>query len=542
MTLSMYLLLLAIALGLERSSTGSPPVQTGSDPIGMNILSFELLKLIAFSDPSYLPHHDLQSGSGAVRPGTTHFMGLIPVSSLPAGMPTSPNLRKPNLKTSVAKTMMESLRSNDGDFHLKNKGITLLASSVDTDAQGSYSVTVLKDGGPDGDGILDGGHTYATIQAALAAGANLDNQHVFVWIRVNVPNVLKASIAEALNNTANVSAASLANRRDEFGWLKEILGPEISGEIAWQQYETGKRAKVEELIAQLYAVNHHFRESSRDAYSTRGKTFTAFRRAPENFVDHSSAALDTLRLYEYIQLCFADRVLDLLGDRAIERKASMFSPIYDESLQPRQFRCSRSVSLALLGGLQAFLASDQAQSVFRLDRPIADIVTAYNSAWPELATFMKQHWDSDEVGGDPGAFGKRLEVWSGILRTMKSIAAATTSTQTARSSSFSSYNVFEELRLSPEELKSFWMDELEEAKRSLEEIRATIQDQRDELSQQSLHDLLTSAGLKSQRIEAITEAMGSLVSPRFGLCRSCNQRIELSRLYEPVYALTCVNC
>ena len=44
-------------------------------------------------------------------------------------------------------------------FHLKNKGITLVASQVIKNAEGSYTLVF-----EEGDGILDGGHTFELIR------------------------------------------------------------------------------------------------------------------------------------------------------------------------------------------------------------------------------------------------------------------------------------------------------------------------------------------------------------------------------------------
>lgn len=507
----------------------------------MTSLVFTLPHLIAFEDPTYKPTHNLYSGSADVAPGTTHFMGIVPVMSFPSDVPTSPNLRKQNLNTAVAKQMRESLLANDGDFHLKNKGITLLASSVRKNPEGGYEVTMDPHSGQDGDGILDGGHTYATIQRAISATADLQRQYVFVWIRVNVRDALKASIAEALNNTAAVSTASLANRRDEFGWLKSLLGPERSDRIAWQQNESGKSAKVEELIAQLYAGNMNFKDMSRDAYGSRAKTLSAFRRDPDAFTSHSASVLTILGFFEFVQFSFADRVQALLGDRAIEKKASLYAPIYDSTLEPQKTRVSRSVALVLLGGLEALLVPAK-EDAYTLDRSLQDIVDLYNANWPVIAGTLEKSWNATEVGGDPGAFGKREETWLAVRRVIAEAADATPPQHLLQGPA-PTYDPFKALGLSSDELTGFWSEDLEEARNDLEAMRAELADSTAvELTQSQVQERLALADNRKQRVIRIEDALSSISRDGFGFCRSCRQKVEIERLFVAWYALSCSRC
>ena len=77
----------------------------------------------------------------------THFM-LVPANSLPAEIPLDPNPREQNVNRPVYRTVQRSLRQDDegvpGTFHLKHRGITLIASHVKKIAKG----------GPGGSGPL----------------------------------------------------------------------------------------------------------------------------------------------------------------------------------------------------------------------------------------------------------------------------------------------------------------------------------------------------------------------------------------------------
>src|SRR5260370_42331340 len=84
-----------------------------------------------------------------------HFM-FVPAADVPKELPMDPNARVPNIRRSVYKEVRESLQKPDGQFHLKHKGITLVAHSVEKKDNSEYEVHFEK-----GHGILDGGHTYS---------------------------------------------------------------------------------------------------------------------------------------------------------------------------------------------------------------------------------------------------------------------------------------------------------------------------------------------------------------------------------------------
>ena len=90
--------------------------------------------------------------------GLERHLFVAPVQSLPKDLPLDPNARRPNTNRRVYKRVEDSLLNKGtepGTFHLKNKGITIIAESVVQKANDEYVVNI----GP-GHGIVDGGHTY----------------------------------------------------------------------------------------------------------------------------------------------------------------------------------------------------------------------------------------------------------------------------------------------------------------------------------------------------------------------------------------------
>lgn len=117
--------------------------------------------------------------------GTERHMMFVPVRRIPKGLSLGPNARTPNLNRRVYKDVDRSLRDIDtiaGSFHLKHKGITLIAESVEKTGKEEYTV-FFED--KKNHGIVDGGHTYELITSANQAELPKD-QYVKFEILVGV--------------------------------------------------------------------------------------------------------------------------------------------------------------------------------------------------------------------------------------------------------------------------------------------------------------------------------------------------------------------
>src|SRR5690242_5102084 len=75
-----------------------------------------------FPDPNFRKSH-----------GAERHVFIVPVKGLPSGLPLDPNARRPNVRKRVYQEVKKSLLEEEGvagTFHLKNKGITIVAESV----------------------------------------------------------------------------------------------------------------------------------------------------------------------------------------------------------------------------------------------------------------------------------------------------------------------------------------------------------------------------------------------------------------------------
>src|SRR5688572_27293811 len=91
----------------------------------------------------------------------------VSVSDLPDNIPLDPDPRAPKSTGEVPKRIKSSLLSNDGKFHLKNRGITISVKHCELDNKRNVLTLTIPDGEEQW-GILDGAHTYRCINEGVA--------------------------------------------------------------------------------------------------------------------------------------------------------------------------------------------------------------------------------------------------------------------------------------------------------------------------------------------------------------------------------------
>lgn len=239
---------------------------------------------------------------------------LVNVNDLPDNLPADPDPRRPKSSGVVPKRIIESLLSNDGKFHLLNRGITISAVRYDFDnSKASLTLEI-----PDEDpryGILDGGHTYWAIKKYLEdlnaqLLSPLEAQFVHLEILENVDEHL-ADIAEARNFSVPLKSTTLAGYRKKFDWLIAALGPRAP-ELIRQSENDEEPIPILDVIQILGAINPVLfadERPARDAYTSAGKILGYFidTKDPYEFKKMSNIALDVLKLYDFIRMKFVEK-------------------------------------------------------------------------------------------------------------------------------------------------------------------------------------------------------------------------------------------
>ena len=235
-----------------------------------------------------------------------HFLITVRAKDLPE-LPTDPNPRAQKTSKPLYKEVTKSLLDqNDPSFHLKNKGITMIARDAKYDEK-TESVEVLFE---EGQGIVDGAHTYRIIRDNQMECP--DVQYVKLEILVGVSNDMVESIAQGLNTSVQVSEMSLANLGSRFDWIKEELkSMPYASQIAYRENEEGPY-DARDLMALLTLFNvSEFKDGSSHpiiAYRNKAECLERFKKDSEVSGDGSSyrklrpLLKDILDLHDYIHL------------------------------------------------------------------------------------------------------------------------------------------------------------------------------------------------------------------------------------------------
>jgi hypothetical protein len=201
----------------------------------MSTFKFKALTARRIPDPIFL--------------GSSRHVFLCAVEDMPAGLPKGANPREQNIDRGIYRDIMRSLLNEDcspNTFHLKNKGITILAEEVmKSDDEEALDVRFSSDE----QGIVDGAHTYEIVMRGQSDIADLNavvdstpiRQYVKVEVLTGLDSGLVTEIAGGLNTAVQVQRMSLADLGDKFNWIKdELKTRDFLRHVAFRQNEVNE--------------------------------------------------------------------------------------------------------------------------------------------------------------------------------------------------------------------------------------------------------------------------------------------------------------
>jgi len=229
-----------------------------------------------------------------------HHVLLVKAVDVPEGITLEPNPRAESdrVNYSIYKAVKKSLETpDDPTFHLKNKGITLLAHKVELSEDKKTAILYLGDG----DGIADGGHTYRIILASKKEKTCPDSQYVKFEIITGV-EALGVDITEGLNTTVQVQPSSLDNLRGRFDWIKKtIKDMPYAGDVGYEENEN-KEYDIREIVSLMTMFNvKHFPSTTHPkmAYVSKAKCLGLYEKDQASFEMLQPILKDILYLADY---------------------------------------------------------------------------------------------------------------------------------------------------------------------------------------------------------------------------------------------------
>lgn len=221
----------------------------------------------------------------------------VALADVPRDLPLSPNPRVPK-PNEVIKRVEHSLRSNDGTFHILNRGITISAKLSEYDNSAGILTLDIPDG-EEAYGILDGGHTYDVVKRLAGQPPEAESQFVKLEILTGVESILPA-IASARNFSKQVKDISLANYKHELDWLKHALG-RVAKEVRWSENDEQPFDVMEyiQVVAAFDIVRYGDQNHPLESYKNSGKCLDAATNGSLTYLAPKVA--DIVRLYDTIR-------------------------------------------------------------------------------------------------------------------------------------------------------------------------------------------------------------------------------------------------
>ena len=240
------------------------------------------------------------------------YVFYVKICDVPEGIPMATNPRDQKLTSGVAQAIKESLESNDGFFHLKNRGIVLSAKSCTYNNKTKEVTINFTDDMLHGN--IDGGHTYKIVCDHRNAGLD---QYVQFEVMTGVEDIIE-KLAEARNTSVQVDEKSMAELQQKFDPIKEGLeGMPFFTRIAFKQNQqafddvTNERLKMIDArevvsiinmfnIDKFDAMNHPIK-----AYSSKAKMLELYLNNPDSYRRYVNIKPDIFDLYDAVETEFA---------------------------------------------------------------------------------------------------------------------------------------------------------------------------------------------------------------------------------------------
>lgn len=354
------------------------------------------------------------------RKGKDKYIAYVKVDNVPKDIPMTTNPREQNLGRTIPKKIRESLISNDGDFHNKNRGLVFSAHSVKYDNTKKEMTLFFKDEYEHGN--IDGGHTYKIILENQGKGLN---QFVQFEIMIGVEDIIEP-LASARNTSAQVDDRSLAELEDKFDPIKEAIeGMSFYDRIAFKQnQQLAPRItmidarEVVAIISMFDNLNYSDESHPTFTYSSKAKSLDRYLSDTEHFRKFTNIGIDIFDLYNHIELDLPE-AYNAFGGRYGSKKYSGYKEgvKVGESKFNREdltYRVPDGLMYPIVASFRALVEFDKDTQKYRW---IKDPIDVYELKREDLASKLLKFTDS--IGQNPNAVGKDGTIWDVLYMTIE---------------------------------------------------------------------------------------------------------------------------
>ncbi len=354
-----------------------------------------------------------------------HHVLLSRAIDIPENISKAPNPREQRIDKGIYKKVRESLDNTDDlSFHLKNKGITILAHHVEYNDTDKKIVDLYL--GED-DGIADGAHTYEIILKAKAEETCPEGQYIKFEVLTGVPQDMGPEITGGLNTAVQVDDTSLMNLEHEFDWIKETLKKtEFGDHISYKQNED-KEYDIREILGLLTLFNvnkfpYTDGKHPREAYFSKARCLELYKEDPASFKMLKPILIDILRLYDYVNIRSRERYNEEMKGRAAAmkgvyatKKRGTYPYIFTGEV--RNYKLYDGALYPMLGALRFLVEQKPGENVYSWKLKSLDKVKAFfDEVAPDLVTTTYK--TSVIYGRKPNPIGKDENHWDNMYKTV----------------------------------------------------------------------------------------------------------------------------
>lgn len=368
--------------------------------------------------------------------GAERHIFFVDVTNMPEGLPKDANPRNQRIDRGIWKDIRKHLLNQEGTpntFHLKNKGMSVLARRVERVTDDQYRIEISE-----GQGIVDGGHTYdlicdckAEIDDANAAGGAIQ-QFVKVEVFVGIPDQVVSEVAGGLNTAVQVQEFSLENLKGHFDWIKAALaGKSYEGQIAYKENEQ-KAFDARDIVALLHMFNveafpHNQSNDPVSAYVSKGAVLDHYMDHVDQYKALAPILPDILELHD--RVAYGARGLHTeaggRGGKLVfvdkrERGKFSFPFIGQES----DYRLHKAALFPMLAAFRWMVELDPESKMARWKGGFSSVI----ELWERVAAELMQatQTTSNELARNVPAIGRTRSHWSNLrsLVTMRQLMQA----------------------------------------------------------------------------------------------------------------------
>ena len=348
------------------------------------------------------------------------YTAICDVKDLPEDfldwMETNP--RKQNIRGGVAKKIKSSLAEGK-DFHLLNRGILLSAYDVTYNNYDNKMKLVFSD--PEYHGNVDGGHTLRVIlenRDELEYG----QQYVKLEILTGVEGIFE-DLAAARNTSTQVQDKSIANLRDYFDLIKDVISTEeFKDRVYFMENDDGD-IDVGDILAilNLFNIDAHPGMDSFPtvSFSSRKKCidnyislYEKLQDSPENpYVKMKPIMIDIFKLYDHLESKMFDYYRAKNPAGKYGAVSGVITPKDNKKMPKTKFYCDEishgspnGFLFPVLGALRALVKEDNGRYTWT-HNPFEIL----DKVGPDLVCTTVER--SRTLGNDPVKVGKDTGNW-----------------------------------------------------------------------------------------------------------------------------------